>query len=164
MTTFLGVGKMNLSNPLPMDRVFLLNPGQVLDAGDRKLLALRPPTYDAPETTGFFDQKTSTLFSADCFGALLEEPSESAAAVGTETLREGMVTWATVDAPWIHRTGRTSFQKALDDIRALSAQAVLSCHLPAAQGMTEELLENLAEAPSAKPFVGPDQKALEAMS
>jgi flavorubredoxin len=164
VTTFLGVGKMNLSNPLPMDRVFLLNPGQVLDAGDRKLLALRPPTYDAPETTGFFDQKTSTLFSADCFGALLEEPSESAAAVGKETLREGMVTWATVDAPWIHRTGRTSFRKALDDIRALSAQAVLSCHLPAAQGMTEELLENLAEAPSAKPFVGPDQKALEAMS
>jgi flavorubredoxin len=164
VTTFLGVGKMNLSHPLPMDRVFLLNPGQVLDAGDRKLIALRPPTYDAPETTGFFDQKASILFSADCFGALLEEPSENAATVGKEALKEGMVTWATVDAPWMHTTERKSFDKSLDDIRSLSPKIVLSCHLPAAHGMTEKLLEYLSEAPSAKPFTGPDQKALEEMS
>jgi flavorubredoxin len=164
VTTFLGVGKMNLSHPLPMDRVFLLNPGQALDAGDRKLTALRPPTYDAPETTGFFDPKASVLFSADSFGALLEVPSESAAEVGEGALREGMVTWATVDAPWMHTTERNSFEKALDDIRALSPETVLSSHLPAAPGMTEDLLDILAGAPSAKPFVGPDQKALEAMS
>ena len=162
VTSFLGVGKMSLFHPLPMDRVFLLNPGQALDTGDRKLTAIRPPTYDAPETTGFFDPKSSVLFSADCFGALLEDPSESAAAVGKEALREGMVTWATVDAPWMHTTDRKSFEKALDDIRSLSPNTVLSCHLPMARGMTEVLLENLAEAPSAKPFTGPDQKALEA--
>lgn len=164
VTTFLGVGKMSLSRPLPMDRVFLLNPGQVLDAGDRKLTAFRPPTYDAPETTGFFDPKASALFSADSFGALLEEPAESAAAVGKGALREGMVTWATVDAPWMHSTDRKSFADNLNIIRSLSPDRVLSCHLPAARGMTEELLDVLAEAPSAKPFVGPDQKALEAMS
>jgi flavorubredoxin len=162
VTSFLGVGKMSLFQPLAMDRVFLLNPGQSFDAGDRKLTAFRPPTYDAPETTGFFDPKASILFSADSFGALLEEPSESAAEVGEEALREGMVTWATVDAPWMHTTERKSFEKALDDIRALSPETVLSSHLPAAPGMTEDLLDILAGAPSAKPFVGPDQKALEA--
>jgi len=161
VTSFLGVGKMSLFNPLAMDRVFLINPGQSFDAGDRKLTALRPPTYDAPETTGFFDPKASVLFSSDSFGALLEKPSENAAAVGKEALREGMLTWATVDAPWIHATERKSFQKTLDDIRALSPETVLSCHLPAAPGMTEELLEILAGAPSAKPFIGPDQKAME---
>jgi hypothetical protein len=74
------------------------------------------------------------------------------------------VTWATVDAPWIHTAERKSFDKALTDIRVLSPNLILSSHLPPARGMTEELLEILAEAPSAKPFVGPDQKALEEMS
>ena len=41
---------------------------------------------------------------------------------------------------------------------------ILSSHLPAAGGeMTEKLLTSLAEAPSAQPFVGPDQAALEQM-
>lgn len=164
VTSFLGVGKMNLFRPLPMDRVFLINPGQTLDAGDRKLTALRPPTYDAPETTGFFDEKSSFLFSADCLGALLKEPVEDAAAIGKEDLRQGMVTWATVDAPWMHSVDGNSFKKALEDIRSLSPKAVLSSHLPATRGMTDVLLENLAAAPSARPFVGPDQQALEAMS
>lgn len=164
VTSFLGVGKMSLFHPLPMERVFLLNPGQVLDVGDRNLTALRPPTYDAPETTGFFDPKGSALFSADCFGALLSQPAESAAAVGKEALTQGIVTWATVDAPWMHTTERKSFDKALADIRALSPDLVLSSHLPLARGMTEELLETLSRAPSAKPFTGPDQKALEEMS
>ena len=164
VTTFLGVGKMALSRPLPMDRVFLLNPGQSLPVGDRSLTALRPPTYDAPETTGFFDAKSSSLFSADCFGALLQEPRESAAAVETGELREGLVSWATIDAPWMHHTDRKAFAASLGAIRDFSPKNILSAHLPPARGMTDDLLELLAEAPSAKPFVGPDQKALTQMA
>jgi glyoxylase-like metal-dependent hydrolase (beta-lactamase superfamily II) len=53
ITTFLGVGIMSLSAPLPMDRVHLLNPGQKITLGDRTLTAVKPPAFDNPVTTGF---------------------------------------------------------------------------------------------------------------
>jgi hypothetical protein len=54
--------------------------------------------------------------------------------------------------------------KELNAIRSMAPSMILSSHLPAADGkMTETLLSTLAEAPSAQPFVGPDQVALEEM-
>ena len=43
------------------------------------------------------------------------------------------------------------------------AAAILSTHLPPAIGLSTQFTEMLAAAPEADPFVGPDQKALEAM-
>lgn len=163
ITTYLGVGKMSLFEPLPMDRIYLLNPGQTIDVGDRVLTAIKPPSYDAPETTGFYDPKADAFFSSDCFGALMSEPADSAAEMGVEDLRKTMVFWATVDAPWLHTVDRTLFDKSLNRIREISPKLVLSAHLPIARDMTDNLLDNLATAPDAEPFVGPDQKALEAM-
>ncbi|MHC4207777.1 MAG: oxygen-binding di-iron domain-containing protein [Planctomycetota bacterium] len=163
VTSYLGVGKMSLFMPLPMDRIYLLNPGQSIDVGDRTLTAIKPPSYDAPETTGFHDPKAAAFFSSDCFGALMSEPAENAAGIGVENLREGMITWATVDAPWLHVADRTQFEKSLNSIRKLSPKLILSGHLPVACDMTEELLGYLGSAPEAQPFVGPDQKALESM-
>ncbi|MBN1360845.1 MAG: MBL fold metallo-hydrolase [Sedimentisphaerales bacterium] len=163
VTTFIGVGKMSLFAPLPMDRVYLLNPGQSLSVGDRTLMAVKPPTYDAPETTGFLDTKSRAFFSADCFGALMSEPVENAADIRPEDLRDGMVTWATVDAPWLHLTDGIRFAQSLGRIRALEPKVILSAHLPAVHGSGDELLDHLAAVLAAEPFVGPDQPALEAM-
>lgn len=163
ITTFLGVGKMSLFQPLPMDRVYLLNPGQDIDVGDRTLTAIKPPTYDAPETTGFYDRKSGILYTADSFGALMSEPSMDPAEIAPEKLREGLVTWATVDAPWLNTQDRGKFQKALATVRDLNPRAIFSCHLPPAFEMNEILLQFLLDATGAAPFTGPDQKALEAM-
>jgi len=160
ITTFLGMGKM-LLHQLPVDRVFLLNPGQHHDLGDRRLVAVRPPSFDAPETTGFFDTKTRALFSADCFGALMKEPAESAADIAPSDLRDGLVTWATIDSPWLHLADEEKFGRSLDVVRKLEPSVILSHHLPPAAGITESLLKNLASARSAPAFLGPDQAALE---
>lgn len=160
VTTFLGMGKLGLLG-LPTDRVFLLNPGQSLDVGDRRLLALKPPVFDAPETTGFFDTKTRALFSADCFGALLEHPAEAADDIEPAALREGLVTWATVDAPWLSWVEPTKLERALDEVRKLEPSVVLSGHLPPAKGITASLLAHLAEARLAEPHIGMDQAAFE---
>ena len=71
ITTFLGAGIMSTDRPLPLDRVYLLNPGQQLDIGDRTLHAFRPPLFDSPATTGFYDDRSRVVFSSDCFGAPL---------------------------------------------------------------------------------------------
>ena len=164
VTTFLGLGKLGLQQiQVPMERVYLLNPGQSLDMGDRSLTAVKPPTFDAPETTGFYDTKTRVLFIADCFGALMKEPAESAADIAPSDLRDGLVTWATVDAPWLHIVDEGKFNESLDVIRRLEPEVILSSHLPLAADMTETLLKHLASARSAPPFVGPDQAALEQM-
>jgi flavorubredoxin len=164
LTTFLSVGIMSLSAPLPLDRVHLINPGQQLTVGDRTLTAVRPPVFDNPATTGFHDDTSGALFSSDCFGALLQAAPENAADLSDHELREGQVFWATLDSPWLHKVDEAALARELRGIRDMEPALVLSSHLPAAPGsMTQRLLASLAAAPAAQPFVGPDQAALEEM-
>ena len=165
ITSFLGLGIMGLSSaPLPMDRVHLVNPGQSVTVGDRRLTAVKPPVYDSPITTGFVDDRSRTLFSSDCFGALLPAIPQDAADLDTADLRAGQVLWATIDSPWVHRVDRDVFGHALDQMRGIEPTMVCSSHLPPAPGaMLDVFLESLAMVPAADPFVGPDHAALEAM-
>jgi len=164
ITTFLGVGIMSLSAPLPMDRLYLLNPGQKISIGDRTLTAVRPPVFDNPSTTGFFDDKSGVFFSSDCFGALLQAVPESAADLSDDDLRAGQCLWATIDSPWVHNVDRNALATELDTIRKMDPTMVLSSHLPAAPSSTNERLWSaLAAVPMTPRFVGPDQAALEQM-
>jgi flavorubredoxin len=164
ITTFRGVGIMSLSAPLPLDRVFLVNPGEKVKVGDRTLTAITPPAYDNPSTTGFYDDKSGVFFSADCFGALLSAVPQNAADLSEKELRDGQVMWATVDSPWLHKVESGAFSRELDGIRKMRPTMILSSHLPAAAGdMTERLLGSLAAVPAAQPFVGPNQAVLQQM-
>jgi flavorubredoxin len=163
ITTFLGVGIMSLCAPLPLDRVYLVNPGEKINVGDRTLTAIKPPAFDNPCTTGFYDDKSGVFFSSDCFGALLSAVPQNAADLSDKDLREGQVFWATVDSPWLHKVDG-ALARELDGIRKMEPKMVLSSHLPAARGdMIERLLASLAAASTAQPFVGPNQGALEQM-
>ncbi len=167
VTTFLGVGILSTERPLPMDRVYLLNPGQQLDVGDRKLSGLRPPLFDNPATVGVIDHKTGALFSSDCFGAPLPSAELAECAdsreVPADTLRAAQLLWATVDSPWVHNVDPDLFRSSADPIRAMNPSAVLSTHLPPAIGRNTDLFAMLVQAPSADPFIGPDQQALAQM-
>jgi len=164
ITTFLGVGIMGLSAPLPMDRVYLVNPGQTICVGDRTLTAVKPPTFDNPITTGLHDDRSGALFSADCFGALLADVPQRAEDLSDQELRQGQVFWATVDSPWLHSVDCSVLAASLNEIRNLHPTLVLSSHLPAAVGGSlERLLSSVEAVPEAPPFVGPDQAALEQM-
>lgn len=162
VTTFLGMGKLGLQQ-LPTDRVYLLNPGQTLDLGDRRLQAVVPPTFDAPETTAVFDTRNRTLFSADCFGAILPAPAHTVAELEADTLRDGMVTWTTVDAPWLSLVHKNRFRRSCSAVSDLAPRTIASSHLPPARDVTTVLLGHLDAARRAPAFVGPDQAALEAM-
>jgi len=162
VTTYLGMAKIGLHG-LPLDRVYLLNPGQSLDVGDRELLAIKPPTFDAPETTGFFDATTQTLISADCFGAMMDKPEDNASDISESVLRDGSRLWASIDAPWLKVIDTRKFNETLSAIESLNANTILSSHLPVANNMSRQLLRLLCEAYQVPTFVGPDQQALEKM-
>lgn len=163
VTNYIGFGKLGISGPIPPERMFLLNPGQALDVGDRLLHATPPPIFDAPETMALFDDRTRVLFSADSFGAVLPRIEEEANDIGGVELRDGMVLWATADSPWIRFAEKPALAARLDVVSRLDPLAILSSHLPPAFGLTETFLGHLAEARDAPPFVGPDQAAMMAM-
>ncbi len=160
LTNFLGMAKMMLQGR-DTSRVALVQPSDVIDLGDRMIVPLKPPYYDAPETTGFFDTRSRVLFSADAFGALLEAPAEEAAAIDPEALREGMLGWAAIDAPWLGTADPGRFGTLLRHIERLDPVAVVSGHLPVARGITRRLTGNLNDALRGGTFAVPDHDTFE---
>lgn len=167
VTTFLSVGIMSTDQPLPMDRLYLINPGQSLNVGDRTLTAFRPPLFDSPATIGFFDHKSRTCVSSDCFGAPM--PSEELATgndardLPADDLRAAQLLWATVDSPWVQVANQETFMRTVEPLREMGPEAIFSSHLPPLVGGIAASLDMLAAAPSASPWTGPDQRALEEM-
>ncbi len=167
VTTFIAAGIMSTERALPLDRLYLLNPGQSLDVGDRTLHAFRPALFDNPATVGFFDDRSRTCFSSDCYGAPLASAElatgQDVREVPPEQLRGAQLLWTAVDSPWVHQVDVARYMHTVNAMPVEDADVVLSTHLPPAIGMGETLTAMLAEAPGADPFVGPDQAALEAM-
>jgi flavorubredoxin len=163
VTTFLGYGILSLFETVPLDRLYLLNPGESLDVGDRQLIAFKPPTFDNPATTGFFDSKSKALFSSDCFGGLVQAPADDAESIDSVALRQAQTLWTTIDSPWLHKVDQAKFGRELDVVRAMEPSYILSSHLPPAHSLTATFLTSLAAVPDAEPFVGPNQAALTAM-
>jgi flavorubredoxin len=157
----LAVLRMSAAWPVPMHRVYWLNSGDSISAGDRNLTAVRPPLFDNPTTTGIYDNKSEAFFSADFFGAIIPSPVQNADDVTQADLAEGMVSWASADSPWVHMVEPRKFSQALEKIRQIAPKMIFSAHLPPARGKTERFLELLATVPTSTPFVTPNQTALE---
>ncbi len=119
ITTFLGVGIMGLFDPLPMDRVNFVNPGESITLADRTLTAVKPPAFDNPITVGFHDDATGALCSSDCFGALLDRLPADAADLSEDELRNGQIAWTAIDSSWLHKVDAAGFAEDLDRIRRI---------------------------------------------
>ncbi len=165
ITTFFGVGIMGLYDPLPMDRVNFVNPGETIALADRTLTAVKPPAFDNPITVGFHDDRTNALFSADCFGAVLPDGLPARAEdLADAALRQGQVTWGTIDSSWMHKADPAVIAADLDRTRGIDPSYVLSAHLaPAPGSMLDRMCDAIGAVPSAEPFAAPDQAALDAM-
>jgi glyoxylase-like metal-dependent hydrolase (beta-lactamase superfamily II) len=157
----LAVLRSSTAWPVPMNRVYWLNPGDSIAVGDRELTAVRPPLFDNPTTIGIYDKKSNAFFSADFFGAIISAPVHNAEDLTATDLAQGMISWASADSPWIHMVESSRFSKALDSIRGIAPRDVFSAHLPPALGKTAQLLKSLEKLPASTPFITPDQKALE---
>ncbi|MHB8872979.1 MAG: oxygen-binding di-iron domain-containing protein [Myxococcaceae bacterium] len=164
ITTLVAFAKLQIGlRPLPPDRVVLLNPGERLNLGDRALSVMRPPLFDAPETTMVHDSRLDALFSADAFGGPLDEPAALANELPDARLEPSQLLWASVDAPWIHYVDRRRFGAYLAEIQELDPAWVFSSHLPPARRMAKTLCRTLYKAPDAAPWVAPDQAAFQAL-
>jgi glyoxylase-like metal-dependent hydrolase (beta-lactamase superfamily II) len=167
VTTFIGVGILSCERPLPLDRVYLLNPGQSLDAGDRMLTGFRPPLFDNPATVGILDRRSGVAFSSDCFGAPLPTAADATADDVADTpgdeLHAAQLLWANIDSAWVRTVDQRKYAAGFAPLQEFDPSWVFSTHLPPSTGMLDRLIETALQAPDAGEFPMPDQAALEAM-
>ena len=164
------LGAMSTERPIPMDRLYLLNPGQSVEVGDRTMhrfptTALRQPRHDRHLRR----REPGACFSSDCFGAPAARPAASGRLQRcprkstADQLRSAQLLWATVDSPWVQTIDPAKYLQTMTPLRAMDPTLILSTHLPPAPARLPEFLEMPPAAPQADPFIGPDQRALEAM-
>ena len=163
VVNFVGASRMGADWPVPMPRVYFMNPGESINVGDRTLTAVRPPLYDALGVNGIYDDKSKAFFSVDSFGAIIPGKVQDAADIPEQDLAYGFYLWHAVDQPWVHLVDEGKFAKLLDSVRQMAPKSILGCHLPPAYDKNEEFLKMMAALPASEPFVGPNQADLEAM-
>ena len=163
VVNFVGASRMSADWPVPMHRVYFLNPGESISVGDRNLTAVRPPLYDAPGVNGIYDDKSGAFFSIDSFGAIIPSAVQDAADIPEADLAQGFYIWHAVDQPWVHLVDEVKFARLLDSVRQMAPKIILASHLPPCRGMNEHCLKLMAALPGSEPFVGPTQADLEAM-
>ncbi len=145
LTTFLGMGKMGLAG-FDVGRVKLLDGTDPFEVGGRRLHPLRPPYYDAPESIGFYDPQDSLFFAVDSFGALLGDPVSEVAEIPPQALRDGLLGWSSIDAPWLTRIDAAGFGRTLAALEKLNPERLLSSHLPIALDGVSRLTDLLGDA------------------
>lgn len=167
LTSFMAVGRILPEHPVPLDRVRLVNPGEVVNVGDRNLIAVRPPLFDSPATVGFLDDTSGVLFSSDCFGAPLPDAdmasSRRADDLPADVLAQAQLAWATVDSSWVTLADPAALGHALDGVRRLAPRAVLSSHLPPLYDGLDRVTDTLRGAPAAPPVPGVTQAELDVL-
>jgi flavorubredoxin len=161
---WLTVERTSIEYNLPLRRMRWLNDGDHFVAGDRTLVALRPPTYDAPTTRGLFDTKSRVYWASDSFGAAVPYHVDRAADLPFEAWSAGFTLFNRTLSPWTAIVDRAKFAERISAVRTLDAKAIATCHGPViAAWELDEAYRLMADLPGAAPMPTPGQPELEAM-
>lgn len=147
---------------MPLNRSRWVRDGESFEAGDRTLLAVRPPFFDNPTTRGLFDATTRVYWAADTFATALPHPAEDAADLKREAWREGMLLGNRLNHPWHLWLDTGKFNQHVDRVQALDITTAASCHGPTIHhGMIEEAFELIRQVPDLPSWEEPGQDFLD---
>ncbi len=154
-------GKLSASFDPPMPRVTWVNPGEALAVGDRVLHALRPPMYDCPSTTTFFDSRSRALFTSDAFGAFVPRMADTFGDLDEKSVFEGMSVFCRANSPWIADVRPDRYEASLKAYADLGISWLLSAHLPPIPApAAERVIARAASFPLEGRVAAPGQQAL----
>ena len=153
----------------PLARCRWINDGDSFDAGDRTLVALRPPLYDSPATRGLFDEDTGVYWAADSFptpvpgGAAATSVPQDVAELDHEFWWNGMVMFAHhALSPWLSVVDRDWFASTVDRVQDQRPTVIASGHSPTITGAgVDQALALARRLPDAEPPPAPDQVVLD---
>jgi flavorubredoxin len=157
VTTHFTVERTVRAMELPMHRMQWINTGESFDAGDRTLVAVRPPIFDSPVTRGLFDSKTGVYWAVDTFAALQPGDQTDVDDVPVDLWEESLLMFNRMVSPWHEMLDPTRFGAYIDHVRSLPITTVAAGHSPALHGgrleRAWELLYRLPTMPAA-PLLG----------
>ena len=152
VTTSFMAERMGAEIDVPFDRMRWTNPGDAFAAGDRTFVAVQPPTFDSPTTRGLFDTRTRVYWAADSFGAGISHVVDDPRELDPEAYRQAFLDLQRMVSPWHRWLDPVKYGRHLDDVEAMGAEVVASCHGLTLRGdaVAEafELLRRLPDEPA----------------
>jgi flavorubredoxin len=149
---------------LPLHRMRWVNPGESFDAGDRTLVAVRPPIFDSPTTRGLYDAKTGVYWAVDSFASLLPGHVTDSDDVPYEMWRDSLTYFAQLVSPWVELTDGAKFAATVDDIARLDITTVAGGHLAPLHGSRlQEAIRLIRDLPAVPLIPVPGQADLDTM-
>ncbi len=162
LTTWFSVGRMFEEWATPLDRCRFVNDGNVLDIGDRRVVAIRPPVFDNPTSRALFDEKTGVLWSVDTFASPVATPMADAADHEGEVFREGQLLGSRLVAAWHPWLDEAKYCAHVQKVQDLPIEVIAGCHTPAIRGqMIDVAFDYLRQLPAIEPWTEFTQAYLE---
>ncbi|WP_225799161.1 MBL fold metallo-hydrolase [Streptomyces sp. NK15101] len=153
LTTWFSLGRMAEEWETPINRCRFMIDGDTVDAGDRTLVARRPPLYDNPTTRALFDTKTGVLWAVDTFATNVPTPLPETADLSAEEFRDGQLFGGRLVSPWVALTDEEKFRTVVDGFQGLGAEVVAGCHTPVLRGPhIAEAFDLLRRLPGTPPW------------
>ena len=128
--------------------------GDTIDAGDRTLVAKRPPLYDNPTTRALFDPKTNVLWSVDTFATNVPAPMPEMGALSPTTNSATASSSAEAWSPLGRPAGRPEVRDGRHRLPTPDAEVIAGCHCPVLRGPTDPRGLRLPPPAPRNPTVG----------
>ncbi len=116
---------------VPEERWCWIGEDETLRAGDRHLIALRPPIYDAAGTIGIWDPSTRVYWASECFGAPVHLPTAWAEELDLSTWRAGFGQLHRWISAWAADVDRDVHLARVERLEALDPAVIASVLGPA---------------------------------
>jgi len=165
VTTWFAMERLACSGlAVPPHRWRWVGDGESFAAGDRTLVALRPPLYDSPTTRGLLDPTTGVYWASDCFATPVPAPARLVDDLDPDFWARGFAQFQQWNSPWFALVDEGRYQAQIDRLAGYGIETIAGCHTPVVGstfvGAAFDLLRGV---PSAAPTPEPGQPDLEAM-
>ena len=164
VTTWFSLERLGGDMRLPLERCRWVNDGERWDAGDRELVAMRPPVWDSPTTRGLFDTRSRFYWAVDSFSSMLPGHATDVTELPIDMWEETFLHVNRLISPWHTLVDPAKYDAHLRRLEALGMTAVGSAHGTGTTGSAVARgFELLRQAFSMEAAPLPGQADLEAM-
>ena len=149
---------------VPSDRLRRVGEGDRIDAGDRHLHFVAPPTFDRPSTLGVHDSRSGVYWAADSFATPVTHCVDDVDELEPKWFRDAFLHEQRLTSPWVRWTDAGRWAATVERIRALEPRVVASAHGPPLHGpQIDVAISLLLELPHLPPARVPGQADLDAL-
>ncbi len=156
------IERLSQDMAIPPHRMRWIHDGESFLAGDRKLVAIRPPIYDSPATRGLYDGKSGVYWAADAFCTTVMNPVDDVCEMDREFWKEAFPMIQSLLAPWHAVADYGLFNQQVDRIAELNPRVIVSGHTPPITAReVDQAITMMREMPNYPAAVMPGQEVLD---